>query len=220
MPVPRVFIRTTARLILAASLLIAAPLGAAGCAKEPALRSWGEPTGLFHFKVPEDWQVNVQPSFMTVYAGSEFPSEEIFDALSVLVFVVVPTEGEPADALTTLIENRATEREWQEYEAGEVQDTVMGNRVAYKRHVTGVDARGNAFAADYVLARTNGREVLVVAVAPADSWETDREAVATLLEQEWYWHIPDPAVTIGGSAEETAGPAGEGGNASGDDTAE
>lgn len=200
---PHASLGTATRLFLALTLLVTVPLGVTGCAKEPALRSYGEPTGLFHIKVREDWQVNVQPGFMSVYAGSEFPAEDVFDALSVLIFVVVPTEGEPADALTTLISNRAKEREWQEYETGDMQDTRLGNRIAHKRHVTGIDARGNHFAADYVIARTNDREVLVVAVAPAETWESDRVAAATLLEEEWYWHIPDPAVTIDASAEET-----------------
>ena len=192
-------LRTSYRFILLAALVTTLAVGIAGCGrtKAPELRSYGEPSGVFHIKVPETWPTVITPTGMTIRAAEDLPTEETFDALSFIVSVnPLDDEGDIADRLAEIVEARAEQRGWQTYDIGEVEDAALGNRIAAKRHVRGVEANGIEFRADFTVARTNKREVLVVALAPAESWDEDTAEIEELLLRQWFWHIPDPAAMV------------------------
>ena len=191
-------LRTCLRLTALAVFVFVTIAGASGCrAKAPELRSYGEPNGLFHIKVPETWPTVINPTGITVRAAEDLPTEDTFDALSFLISVnPLDEESDIADRLAEIVDARAEQRGWQTYEMGEAEDAALGNRVASKRHIRGVDANGIEFRADFTVARTNKREVLVVALAPAESWDEDTAEIEELLLRQWFWHIPDPAAMV------------------------
>lgn len=180
-----------------AALLCVAALAAAltGCTLfggEPASQTVADPQGLFHFKVPASWQVNVEQGLIAVYAAEEPPESSALDALSLVVLSASAEETTTAVAerVASIVAARAASRGWQEYAVGEAEDVAVGSRTGVRVEVSGTDADGVAFEGAYQLVRTSGVEVLVVAVSPEGRWAQDRESLDDIFEQ-WYWLRPE-----------------------------
>jgi hypothetical protein len=185
---------------IAVALLMAFALTACGGAEEK--RDVNDYTSLFHVKVPAEWQTTVEPGVTSIYANDELPSAENDPgALAVVVFVSESTTDVPVpEALTGYTEYWGESRGWTEVVMSNPYDVTVGSRPATRVDITGVAGNGDPFQAAYIWVRTNGREVLVTAVAPPENWanyEDDLDSVLT----EWYWHRAE-----GASADETTTP--------------
>lgn len=183
--------RRTIRLALLTSFVaIAMLLG--GCGASSELTSVSEATGLFHVRVPEQWQSSSQPGLMVFYDAKELPAseDEAFDSLSIGIYTSDIAGTEPVgERLLKLLQARAVDRAWQNERLGKPAKTTVGKREGWATDVSGLDADGRAFAGRAALVRTNGREVLLFAVAPKEEWDDASVKIEDLVA-EWYWHVP------------------------------
>jgi hypothetical protein len=172
-----------------ASLLIAGTSGCALLGGSSSPTTVTDPGGFFHFKIPGDWQHNVADDLIAVYAADELPEAgNGIDSLSILVFSASTddTSTPVADKVANVVDLRAEARGWQEYDVQDAEEITVGGRPGTRVQVTGVDSEGVPFEGAYHLVRTAGREVLIVAVSPAGSWESDRKQLDEVFEQ-WFW---------------------------------
>jgi hypothetical protein len=174
--------------LLAAVIATAAFTGCSASVGGESQKTVADPNGLFHFKVPAEWQSNTEQGLITVYAAEELPDSGELDALSLVVLSgSVEDTTTPVEAkVVEIVGLRAASRGWSEYSTGEPEDVMVGNRPGIRVEVRGSDAEGVEFEGAYHLVRTAGSEVLVVAVSPGGQWDSDRERIDDVFEQ-WYW---------------------------------
>lgn len=176
-------------------LALVALLGVAACKDTDAnLRDVADKSGLFHFKVPSDWQYLVGDGMISVYADEELPAEdEIADSLSIVVYVSrTATETPVADTLLAYVDFWGEGRGWGSASVTDPEQTVVGGRDGMRVDIEGTDGSGRAFRATYVWVRTAGQEVLITAFAPPENWDDHTAALDDVLS-EWYWHRADDA---------------------------
>lgn len=181
--------------------LLAATL--AGCSSSgDRFKTATDSTGFFHIKFPADWQHTVEAGLISVYASDALPETDRLEDPALLIFLSEQPVDEPVpDLLSGLIESRAADREWRDgYTISEPETATVGGREAARVTASGVDRNGIEFESEYYLVRTDGREILVMAVAPAEEWSAFSEEVTRILSTEWYWHVPEQ------SQEPTAAP--------------
>lgn len=176
--------------VLSASLTLTAACSLVDPA--PTLKEVGEHSGLFHVKVPQEWQTTTARGVTALYASSELPSDpEAVTELSMLIFTADVASQTPVPVeLSALVGQRAVERGWQEHKVSAPETSAVGEREASRVHVTLTSASGQDYEGDFYLARTSGREVLIVATAPLGSWTEEAPLVEDVL-REWYWHVPE-----------------------------
>jgi hypothetical protein len=184
--------------LLAAALALTA---LTACGSERT-RDVADSTGLFHFKVPDDWQYMIDVTMTTVYAAEELPEEgEDLDALSIVALVSTTATTTPVpDSLTGFVSASRDGRGWTDATLGEPEEVTIGGRPAYRIDIEAADANGRAFRAAYYWVRTSGSDVLVMAVTPADRWSDYEDDLADVLTN-WFWHRPADA-----AVEETVTP--------------
>jgi len=195
---------TIVRLAIVISLL-GSLLLSAGCSLlgigGPEYQTVTDPVNYFHFKVPGDWQSDTSQGFVLVYAAEELPAEdESFDKLALFAFSSAVVGEVPEDEeLESIVERRASNRGWGDYEIGEVEDFELGERPGSKVRVSGTDGEGKAFEADFYLVRTDGKSIGLMTVAPPGEIDSYAEELALMTGENWFWHFPD----LDASAEET-----------------
>lgn len=158
------------------------------CGSEPEKRDVADSSGLFHFKVPEEWQVLNEVGRITVYASDALPAEdESIDELSLLVLTSDSVVAAPVDeALPAFLADWAAGRGWSEVSTGTPRAVTVGERAATRVDVEAVGGNGQPFRGAYVWTRTSGYEVLVMAVTPPAEWDSYQDEISAVLE-EWYW---------------------------------
>jgi len=175
--------------LLAIAVLSTALLMSASCAKPaPADRDVADSSGLFHFRIPSDWQALVEGNTVSVYAAESLPEEGArADALSMIVYVSSTTTATPVpEGLLAYIDYWSESRGWTDKEVSLPTATTVGDREATRVDITGVDANGNRFQAAYIWVRTAGREVLITAFTPPERWAEYSDDLDLVLEQ-WFW---------------------------------
>lgn len=183
-------------LIRAATLvaLLIAAVGIAGCGLlggEPKLIDVGDPEGVFHVKIPEDWSSESQKGLIAISATEEMPQSAELENLSIGIFsTTVTTDTPPADTLAYIVDERAKSNEWVDPKVGEPVTVRIGDRDGYMVDASGSYTNGVAFAARYYFINTSGVDLLVIAAAPADSWDEVKPDVETLVSENWFWHRP------------------------------
>ena len=190
------------RIVLATISLALLIVALVGCGTAEEKRDVADSSGLFHFKVPAEWQFQVTSGTTSVYAAEALPEGGAeADALAIVAMVSDTTTETPVpEALVEYVAYWGETRGWTNVEAGEPVDATVGGRAASRVDITATDGNGRAFRAAYIWVRTNNREVLITAVTPPENWDTyaaDLDAVLT----DWFWHRPE-----GTSAEETTTP--------------
>jgi hypothetical protein len=147
-----------------------------------------DPNGLFHFKIPADWQSSTEQGLITVYGAEELPESGEIDALSLIVLSGSTEDtGTPVDTkIVEIVDLRADSRGWTDYSVGDPEEVMVGNRPGTRVEVAGADGEGVAFESGYHLVRTAGSDVLIVAVSPEGQWSRDREQLDEVFTQ-WYW---------------------------------
>lgn len=185
----------TIKRIALAALVIVTALSVTGCSLlggEPELRDISARDGLYHFQIPADWQALVDSQAIAVYAADELPEgDEAASTLSIIALTANETTDAPVpDELLRITNNRSIQRSWTNAVIGEPVETSVGSREAYSVEVAATDANGNPFEGRFHLVRTSGREVLIVAVAPADLYADYVSDLEDVLER-WYWHQPE-----------------------------
>lgn len=184
------------------TLTVFAAMLVTGCDSRSALTTVSDSSGLFHVRVPEDWQSNPSQGVMALYAADKLPETEdqAFENLSVAIYTSDAAGTQPvADELVELVQARAADRAWRDSELGQPTEMTVGKRQAWSMDVSGTDSGGRAFSGRATLIRTNGREVLAFSVAPKAEWADQVDAVDGLFA-EWYWHSPEDSESIAESA--------------------
>lgn len=197
--VMEVFKKMRRKLIAPVIALLAALTLLTGCFGGQDLQSVSDAGGLFHVRVPDDWQANAQPQVLILYGDDKLPGseQEAFEQLSIGMFVASQASSDPVGPkLTALMDARAKGRGWKSKQVSKPAEISIGGRPGFALDVSGTDAQGREFAGRAALVRTGGSEVLVFAVAPQDTWDKRADEVETLFT-EWYWHT-------GGSATEAS----------------
>lgn len=191
--------RPIATAVLLAALFVGGLFATSGCGlfeEEVPDTTVSDLAALFHFKIPGEWQFRVEPGLIAVYSSQELPEQSVLESLSIIV-LSGPVAEEPLpieERLLRLVEARSEEREWEDAEIGEPVETSFGGRPGYRVALSGVDANSVSFAGEYYLVRTNDTEVLLLAVSPADQWDDDAPEVRRIVEDQWFWHRPDPSL--------------------------
>jgi hypothetical protein len=190
------------RLALAAALIVISAVLPACDGAAADKRDVTDSSSLFHFKIPATWQYMIEPSAISVYAADTLPEAgQPAEALAIVTHVSSATTDTPvAEALVAYAGYLSQTRGWTDVEIGVPADARVGGRMASAIDIAGTDGNSRAFRARYVWVRTNGREVLITAIAPPDVWGEYSDDLDTLLD-EWYWHRAEDA-----SADETATP--------------
>jgi hypothetical protein len=173
--------------------LVVAVVALASCGNPPEpKKDVADSSGLFHYKVPAVWQSRSEPGMTTAYAAEDLPGEgETAEALTIVTMLSTVTTDTPVpEALADYIAGLSAARGWTDVQAEDPVAATVGDRAASRIDVSGTDASGRAFQAAYLWIRTNAREVLVVAVAPADRWNAYSADLHDVLN-EWYWHLPE-----------------------------
>lgn len=187
--------RTRAFILLLAVALVALIASTiAGCSSpDDRLKTATDSTGFFHIKFPAEWQHTIEAGLISVYASDALPESDRLEDPALLIFLSEQPMDQPVpDLLTELIESRAADREWREgYTISEPETVTVGGRDAARVTASGVDRNGVEFESEYYLVRTDGREILVMAVAPSGEWDEFSTEVARILSDDWYWHIPE-----------------------------
>ncbi len=168
--------------------------------KEPETQTVSEYNGLFHFKVPAEWQTISDSTLVAVYAAEELPKKDELETLSVIVVAAPETTETPVPVLLEeTVERRATDRGWSDVETSEPEPVTVGGREGYAVEIAATDANGIPFRARFYLVRTSEHDVLIAAIAPEDTFDDFSDDLDALTE-EWYWHQPpskEPSVTAG-----------------------
>jgi hypothetical protein len=174
--------------LLAAALAIVAITGCSNSGSSTSQKTVSDPNGLFHFKIPADWQSNTEQGLITVYGAEDLPESGEIDALSLIVLSGSTEDtGTPVGAkIVEIVDQRAASRGWTDYSVSDPGEVMVGDRPGARVEVAGVDAEGVAFEGAYHIVRTAGSDVLIVAVSPDGGWSRDREQLDDVFEQ-WYW---------------------------------
>jgi hypothetical protein len=161
-----------------------------------------DPNGFFHFKIPATWQADISQGFVVVYAAEELPQEgQPYDDLAMFMYSIEGANETPEeDELKSIIDTRAKNREWGEYTIGEYSEFELGGRKGTMVRVTGTDGQDQKFEADFCIVRSAGKSVGLMNVAPPDKLETYEEEIASITQENWFWHFQDPEA----SGEDTA----------------
>jgi hypothetical protein len=192
--------------LAAVTALLVALLLSTGCSLlgigGPEDQTVTDAANYYHFKIPGDWQADTSQGFVVVYASEELPmADEPFDKLTLFAFSsAVVGEDSEGEELESIVERRATNRGWGEYETGEAVDIELGGRPGSKVRVTGTDGEDREFEADFYLVRTGGKSIGLMAVAPPGELDGYADDVALITGENWFWHFSDPEA----SGEETA----------------
>lgn len=184
--------------VLAVAALATALLAAAGCtSKDTALKDIADPNGLFHFKVPSEWQSTVVQGLTLVYASPELPKTDTLpDTLTLAVYPSYDATDIPLpEQLKGVVERRSKNRNWRSYQASEPTSVTVGEREGVSLDVSGVDANGAAFDARFYLVRTGDQQVGFFAVAPKGGLAKYHGDLAAIIGQRWYWHRPEAETT-------------------------
>lgn len=180
-------------------LVLLSSLALQGCGRKDGsgtLKSVSDADGLFHVKVPSDWSSKVDPGTMILYSRPDLPTSDRLEALSIAIFASSNVTSTPVpEALRYVVQARASARRWRSFQTEAVTSTKIGGRDASQMRLTGTDANGVDFSADYEMTRTSGYEVLVIAVAPRSQWDAAEPVVTTLLKDDWYWHLAPKSST-------------------------
>ena len=185
----------TIKRIALAALVIVTALSITGCSlfeKDPEYRDVTARDSLYHFQMPSDWQSLVDGTAVAVYAAEELPEPgEAADTLSIIALTAnVTTDAPVPDELLRITSNRSIQRSWTDTVISDPIETSVGSREAYSVEVAAIDGSGNPFEGRFHLIRTSGREVLIVAVAPASLYADYVSDMEDILER-WYWHQPE-----------------------------
>lgn len=174
--------------LLAATFAAIALAGCSTSAGGASEKTVADPGGLFHFKIPADWQSSTEQGLITVYGAEELPESGEIDALSLIVLSgSTEDSGTPVDTkIVEIVDLRAESRGWTDYSVGDPVEVMVGTRPGTRVEVRGNDAEGLAFESGYHLVRTAGSDVLIVAVSPEGQWSRDREQLDEVFTQ-WYW---------------------------------
>lgn len=179
-----------ATLALSAAILCVAAAGCSFLDHTPDLQTVSDAGGLFHVKIPSDWSSQVTTGLIAVYGAKEPPASGKLDDLSIGIFVTRDTTETPVpDALEYVVALRAKERSWKNAQISEPTNVTIGKRDGSVVSVSGTDAQGVEFVAEYYFIRTSGQEVLVIAAAPKDRWPDVEEDVRLLITDRWFWQI-------------------------------
>ena len=180
-----------------ATVALALVASTAGCTLfggDPELTTVSDAGGLFHIKIPATWSSQAQTGLIAIYGAEEPPASDTLKDLSIGIFSTQDTTDTPVpEALTYVVNTRAVERSWSDATVGEPTDAKIGGRDGAVIAVSGTDAQGIKFKAEYYFVRTSGHEVLVIAAAPADTWAEVEDEVHALVADEWYWQIAEQA---------------------------
>ena len=174
--------------VLATALATVAITGCSASGGGTSQKTVADPNGLFHFKIPAEWQSNTEQGLITVYGAEELPESGEIAALSLIVLSGATEDtGTPIDTkIVEIVDLRAESRGWTDYSVGDPGEVMVGNRTGTRVEVQGSDAEGVAFEGAYHLVRTAGSDVLIVAVSPEGQWASDGEQLDEVFEQ-WYW---------------------------------
>lgn len=181
--------------ILALATLLMTLVITGGCSlfggADTELKDVSDYSGVFHFQVPADWQVSAESGAIAVYASQALPTAETaIESLSILVFTSYETTVSPAaEQLKQFAEDRSTQRGWVDPVIGDVSETEIGGRPAYQIEIEASNPDGPRFAGRFLLVKTSGRDVLVIAVAPADQIDGYDGDIDSVMEN-WFWHVP------------------------------
>jgi hypothetical protein len=176
---------------LMVTTVVAALTLSAGCSTR--MQEVADDVSWYHVRVPQQWQASVRPNTLLLHASKELPSseDEAFERLSVIVLRSDAESQTPvAQEISALVEARASSRGWKDTQITKPQKIEVGGREGYAVDVSAADEKGREFKGKIALVRTNGREALIVGLAPAASWTRDSVAFSDLLD-EWYWHAAE-----------------------------
>lgn len=187
-------------LFVMSALALAAIVALSGCSLlggASRTQSVTDKANTFHFKIPAKWQTMPAEGFISVYADDKLPGkDEPAKALSILVFASqeASTAAE-TDVLDYLLEARAEQRGWTDVKRGKTVKTTLGKRPAWTTDVSARGADGVEFDSRYIFARTEGREVFVVAVAPQGKDISAYDDEIDSIQKNWFWHSASEPTT-------------------------
>lgn len=174
-------------------LLGLALVGIAGCSGGSSMQEIADSSGWFHVRVPAKWQAAANEDSILIVADKTLPTgeDDAFDSLSMQIYVSEKAgPATVAKSLTALVRARADSRKWSNVKLSAPAKVKIGSREAWAVDVSATDSKKRDFSGRIALARTNDRDALVVALAPADVWKKSGADAVTSLYTEWYWHEP------------------------------